>query len=103
MRISITTLCLALSACQTPVRYGVTTVPAAQASTNESVVQAIQKALAEKEAECPVHVIDRTPPTANGNVTDLVATAVVCNNLERYAVRIAPNADQVTISAHRLQ
>jgi hypothetical protein len=104
MRIVIVVAGLVLCACATEARYGITTVPADRATANESVIEAMRKALPQEESSCAVHVIDRTKPTELQSGTEHIATAVICNRIERFTVQIIPTAqDQATVSARRIE
>ena len=104
MRVMIVGAALVLCACATQARYGITTVPAERATANESVIEAVHKALPDEESSCAVHVIDRTKPTPLPSGTEHIATAVVCNKIERFTVQIIPTSqDQATVSARRLE
>jgi len=104
MRVIIVGAAWVLCACATQARYGITTVPAERATANESVIEAVHKALPEEESSCAVHIIDRTKPNTLASGTEHIATAVVCNKIERFTVQIIPTSqDQATVSARRIE
>jgi len=91
-------------ACDANNRRAIKRTDRTSATANESVIEAVHKALPDDESSCAVHIIDRTKPNTLASGTEHIATAVVCNKIERFTVQIIPTSqDQATVSARRIE